>query len=416
MLTLAKAIAILAYTGAVTATPVPEAGASFSLESTEAHGTPVHQLEHIVNIKRRFGGDVHPELAEAANQFAAKRHATLAARQATGTVFGKSPDPWDTEFVYPIQIAGKTFRVFGTTSASDTWVYSSALPAKQAAGHAVYNINPAHKKAGNFSFGYDGANAQVEGDLYVEPITVGGITAKTTFGAATGAITEFTSDQSADGYLGLGPTEYTFLGDDIGTEKTWFVNALSQLAKPVFAVAHAKGRGVFEFGFINNNKINGAITWVDNVLEDYWAAYSFYGEGWSVGDQSAKTSPRKMNIHLNAGTDVSFTDPDIVREWYSKIPGAVTKRDQGYTIPCNSKPPDWTVVIAGRKFYTPGCQLISQPVDHAGKTCLGGLQNIGGGVDFHLFGTNFFKGKYVIHDFTNPKKVKLGFALQPGSR
>lgn len=218
-----------------------------------------------------------------------------------------------------------------------------------------------------------------------------------------------------DGFLGLGPTEYNFLGD-MGTENTWFVNALPQLAKPVFAVAHTKGHGVFEFGFINQKKISGAITWVDNVLEDYWAAYSFYGEGWSVGDQHAKTAPRKMNIHLNSGTDVSFTDPDIVKEWYSHIPGAVTKDEQGYTIPCNSKPPGWTVVIGGRKFFTPGCQLISQPVDDAGKICLGGLQNIGGGVDFHLFGTNFFKGKYVIHDFTNPKKVKLGFALQPSSK
>lgn len=143
MLTLAKAIAILAYTGAVTATPVPDgtlnqiptikktcaslantqlktAGASFTLESKEVHGAPMHQLEHIVNIKRSFGVEVHPKLAEAANQFAVKRHATLAARQATGTAFGKSPDPWDTMFVYPVQIAGKTFRLFGTTSSSDT--------------------------------------------------------------------------------------------------------------------------------------------------------------------------------------------------------------------------------------------------------------------------------------------------------
>lgn len=121
-----------------------------------------------------------------------------------------------------------------------------------------------------------------------------------------------------------------------------------------------------------------------------------------------------MNVHLNSGTDISFTDPDIVKEWYSHIPGAVTQEEQGYTIPCDSKPPGWTVVIGGRKFFTPGCQLISQPVDDAGKICLGGLQNIGGGVDFSLFGTNFFKGKYVIHDYADPKHIKLGFAMQPG--
>ncbi|EUC28524.1 hypothetical protein COCCADRAFT_9125 [Bipolaris zeicola 26-R-13] len=415
MLTLAKAIAILAYTSAVTATPVPDAGATFTLESREVDPAPLHQLEHIVNIKRKAGVEVHPKLAEAANQFAVKRHAELAAREATGTAYGKSPRSWDAAFIYPVQVAGKTFRLYGTTSVSDTWVYSSAMPKNQTSGHTLYDLNPAHKTPGNFTIGYDGANAQVAGDLYVEPITVGGITAKTTFGAATQAISDFTDDTDADGFLGLGPMEYNFLGD-LGTHKTWFREALPQLAKPVFSVVHTKGHGVFEFGFINTKKINGAITWVDNVLEDYWAAYSFYGDGWSVGDKNAKTSPRKMNIHLNSGTDVSFTDPDIVKEWYSKIPGAVTKDEQGYTIPCNSKPPGWTVVIGGRKFFTPGCQLISQPMDDEGKICLGGLQNIGGGVDFSLFGINFFKGKTIIHDFTNPKKVKLGFALQPGSQ
>ncbi|KAJ5062172.1 aspartic peptidase domain-containing protein [Bipolaris maydis] len=423
MLTLAKAIAILAYTGAVAATPVPDAntpfkiaGASFTLESREVHGAPMHQLEHIVDIKRRAGVEVHPKLAEAANQFAAKRHATLAARQATGTLYGKSPDPWDTSFIYPVQIAGKTFRLFGTTAASDLWVYSSAIPKNQTVGHTVYDLNPAHMKPGNFSIGYDGVNSQAFGNLYVEPITVGGITAKTTFGAATQAVEDFTNDKTVDGRFGLGPMEYNFLGETIGSIKTWFREALPQLAKPVFAVAHTKGHGVFDFGFINQKKISGPITWVDNFLEDYWEAYCFYAQGWAVGDQNAKTSARKMKIHLNSGTDVSFTDPDVVKAWYSRIPGAVTQDDQGYTIPCNSKPPGWTVVIGGRKFYTPGCQLISQPVDDDGKVCLGGLQNIGGGVDFHLFGTNFFKGKYVIHDFTNPNKVKLGFALQPGSK
>lgn len=245
-------------------------------------------------------------------------------------------------------------------------------------------------------------------------VTVGGVTAKTTFGAATSAIEDFTSDTNIDGIIGIGVKEYNGIGE-FGTENTWFDNARPLLAKPLFAVAHTKGHGVFEFGFINQKKISGPITWVDNKLEDAWAAYGFYADGFSLVNPDAKIRHRKMNIHLNAGTDVSFTDPDIVKEWYSRIPGAVTKEEQGYTIPCNSKPPGWTVVIGGRKFFTPGCQLISQPVDDDGKVCLGGLQNIGGGVHFSLFGTNFFKGKYIIHDYANPEQVKLGFAMQPGS-
>lgn len=70
-------------------------------------------------MKRSLGVEVHPELAEAAKQAAAKRNAHLVARKATGTAFGKSPDPWDTEFIYPVQIAGKTLHLFMTTSASE---------------------------------------------------------------------------------------------------------------------------------------------------------------------------------------------------------------------------------------------------------------------------------------------------------
>lgn len=62
---------------------------------------------------------MHPKLAEAAEQAAAKRDAHLAARQVTGTAFGKSPDSWDTEFIYPVQIAGRSFQLFMTTSASE---------------------------------------------------------------------------------------------------------------------------------------------------------------------------------------------------------------------------------------------------------------------------------------------------------
>ncbi|KAL6153970.1 hypothetical protein ACJQWK_01432 [Exserohilum turcicum] len=416
MLTYGKAMAILAFTGAVIAKPLPESGATFSLESNVVVRAPKHQLEHIVNIKRRLGVEVHPELAEAANKAAAKRNADLAARKVTGTASGRSPNPYDTEFVYPIRIGGTTFKVIMDTASSDTWVYSSAQPANQTVGHHIYQINPAHKKPGvNFTIGYDGASSQVEGDAYVEPITIGGITAKSTFGAASTAIADWTSDLSQDGVVGLGIPNFNQIGG-FGKEKTWFVDAIPMLDKPLFAVAHTKGHGVYDFGFINQKKISGPITWVWNRVERYWDAYGFLGDGFGIGDPSAQITKRKMKIHLEAGTDISFTDPDIVKAWYSLIPGAVTVVEQGYTIPCNSKPPGWTVTIRGRKFFTPGCALISQPVDDEGKNCLGGLQNIGGGVDFSLFGINFHKGKYIIQDYTDPNHIKLGFAMQPGSK
>lgn len=232
------------------------------------------------------------------------------------------------------------------------------------------------------------------------------------------------ADKHVDGLLGLGVHKYNSIGEfngkgfdfkDFTAYNTWFEDAIPVLEKPVFAIAHTIGRGGYDFGFIDHKKIAGSIAWVNNVLEDYWPAYSFFGQGVAIGDSNAKITPRKQHIDLNSETYISFTDTDVVNEWYSKIPGAVTENFQAFTIPCQSNPPGWTVVIAGKKFFTPGCQLIGEPVDKEGKTCLGGLQLIGGGVDFSLFGVNFMVGKYIIIDQTNNNQIKLGFAMRPDS-
>jgi aspergillopepsin I len=243
-------------------------------------------------------------------------------------------------------------------------------------------------------------------------VTLGGITAKQTFGASSGISDGTLSNKHMDGRMGLGNRTYNFIQPEI--ENTFFDNIKGQLAKPVFAYAEKKGGAIFDFGFFDKNKMTGPVAWVDHIWEEDWPAYRFFAEGFSL-DPNSKVTPRKMNIHLDSATSISFTDPDIVTEFYSHIPGAFfQKDDQIYVIPCNSKPPGWTVVIDGQKFYTPGCQLVSETYDAKAQMCVGGLQNIGGGVDFSLLGINWCKGKYIMHDFTNPHSVRLGFAKQPG--
>lgn len=213
--------------------------------------------------------------------------------------------------------------------------------------------------------------------------------------------------------IGLGLSDYNSIMPEI--EPNFFETIKPQLAKPVFAVAEKKGGAVFDFGFFDQKKMTGPVAWANNKWEEDWPAYRFFGEGFSLGN--SKVTARRQNIHLDTSTSLSYTDFDIVKDFYSRIPGASYDKEQQFsTLPCNSSPPDWTVVISGQKFTTPGSQLISQPIDDTGKVCLGGLQNIGGGVDFSLFGINFFKGKYVMHDFTNPNAIRLGFAMQAGAK
>ncbi|EUC31764.1 hypothetical protein COCCADRAFT_27562 [Bipolaris zeicola 26-R-13] len=425
MLSLAQATAILAFTGAAIASPAPEAdGTTFSLSPIPGSGSPKHGLNELIALRRRAGVEVHPKLIEAAESAGRRLHKARSAarstgRKVTGYSWGWSGDKWDTEYLYPVQIGGKngkTFRAKIGTAAADFWCHSSAQPPEQNIGYTYYEINPAHQKVGsNYSIGYDGAEiADSYGNAYVEDVTIGGVTTKQTIGAASGISQTFLSDKNMDCLIGLGNSTYNSIGPEY--ENNFFDNIKSQLAKPVFAYAEKKGGAVFDFGFFDPNQYTGKIAWTDNSPEEDWPAYAFYGDGFSLFDPQAKVTPRKMYIHLDASTTLSYTDPDIVTAWYEAVPGSKYDDDQQmHSIPCDSKPGGFTVVIAGQNFFTPGSQLVSIPLDNEGKMCLGGLQNIGGGVDFSLFGTTWLKNKYIMHNFANPNAVKIGFAMQPGA-
>ncbi|KAL7778427.1 hypothetical protein CFE70_007927 [Pyrenophora teres f. teres 0-1] len=106
-----------------------------------------------------------------------------------------------------------------------------------------------------------------------------------------------------------------------------------------------------------------------------------------------------MLIHLTTSSSISFTDPDIVADYWSQVTGSKFDDDQ-----------DMQVI--------PGKYMNLGFVDDDDKKyCYGGLQKIGGGVDFSLLGTNLFKDKYVLHDMNDEKKLRLGFAkLAPSKK
>lgn len=145
----------------------------FSLKPIPDSEIAASGLENLVNIRRRHGVDVHPDLVEAAQQDIRKRSANLVARKltrkVTGSTFGWADDQFDSQYLYPVKIAGKTLRASIGTAAADFWVYSSLQPKDQLKGHNYYDVNPAHLKVGsNYSIGYNGATADSEGLVYTE--------------------------------------------------------------------------------------------------------------------------------------------------------------------------------------------------------------------------------------------------------
>jgi len=239
-------------------------------------------------------------------------------------------------------------------------------------------------------------------------VTFGSLSTQQLFAAATNVSQGWLNDVDEDGIIGLG-----FKGANMitpGPQNTFFDNLRPQLAQPIFNTAfRTKAPGCIDFGFIDAKKVDGPITYVD-VLHDDWYAWGYVGDGFGIGTNPNITS-RKLNTHLDTATSLMFTQPDIVTDYWARVPDAHFNDDQqSYIYPCNAKIlPDITFTINGARQVVAGDAIRSSPISDDGKWCFGNLQNIGGGVDFGLFGIPFIKDKYIIHDMSVPNS-RLGFA------
>lgn len=193
-------------------------------------------------------------------------------------------------------------------------------------------------------------------------------------------------------------------------QNTFFDNIRNQLACPLFCTAlRTKAPGRFDFGFIDTGKTDGPITYAD-ALHDGWGVWAYVGDGFSIGTQPQITK-RDMHVHLDTATSISYTDPDIVAAYWSRVRGAHFDKDQqGYVYPCKAKNlPEITFTVHGARQIVAGDAMRFSAIDDDGVWCYAGLQNIGGGVDFSLFGINFIKDKYIVFDTSVPG-FRIGFA------
>ena len=136
----------------------------------------------------------------------------------------------------------------------------------------------------DISYG-DGSSAS--GNVYKDKVIVGGITVSSQAVEAAEKISSEFEQDTSDGLLGLG-------FDSINTvqptaQKTWFSNAQSQLAEPLFGVALKHGEpGVFDFGFTDSSKYTGSITYTDvDSSNGFW---EYPSTSYQVGGQTYDNS------------------------------------------------------------------------------------------------------------------------------
>jgi hypothetical protein len=275
-------------------------------------------------------------------------------------------------------------------------------------GHDYYKVDASKKIQGaswKISYG-DGSGAA--GSVYADKVTVGGVTATSqAVEAATSVSSQFQQDRDTDGLLGLAFSSINTVKPT--PQKTFFDTVKADLPEPVFA-ANLKyhAAGTYDFGYIDQAKYTGDITYVNvKTTNGFW---EFTADGYAVG--SGATTKSSFDAIADTGTTLAYLPTAIVTAYYKQVSGAKNSNsDGGYVFPCSTTPPDLSIVIGGVKQTIPGKYINYSPVTTGSSTCFGGVQT-NEGIGFSILGDIFLKSKYVIHE--SKSSPRIGFAEQAG--
>lgn len=154
------------------------------------------------------------------------------------------------EYLTPVQIGTppQTVMLDFDTGSSDLWVFSGNTPTAQSQGHQLYTSNKSSTattlQGAQWKITYgDGSGAS--GTVFQDVVSVGGVSVKSqAVEAATTVSGSFVQDTDTSGLLGLAM-------DKINTvtptqQKTFFSNAMKNLAMPLFTANLKQGKGETE--------------------------------------------------------------------------------------------------------------------------------------------------------------------------
>ncbi|KAJ5639370.1 Penicillopepsin-1 [Penicillium longicatenatum] len=341
------------------------------------------------------------QYARALTKFGATVPSNVQAAAVASGVATNTPSTDDEEYLTPVSVGGTTLQLDFDTGSSDLWVFSSELSASQRSGHSYYTPGSSASLMSGYTWDISyGDGSSASGNVYKDKVIVGGITVSSQAVEAAKKISSEFIEDTSDGLLGLG-------FDSINTvspraQKTWFSNAQSQLAKPLFGVALKHGEpGVFDFGFTDSSKYTGSLTYTDvDSSEGYW---SFSVDGWSAGSASGQG----FSGIADTGTTLLLLADDTVSSYYEQVDSAsYSYSEGGYVFDCSADLPDFSVTIGDYTATVSGSLINYASI--GGGSCIGGIQS-NSGIGFSIFGDIFLKSQYVVFDASGPQ---LGFAPQ----
>jgi hypothetical protein len=330
----------------------------------------------------------------------------------------------DLEYLTPVEIGDTTMQLDFDTGSSDLWVFSDRLPANLRTNHNYYltlppnntgavsppvtarRVTGVEKEGWSWKIQYgDGTGAS--GLVFADKVRVGGATATEQAVEVATAISAQFHQERSDGLLGLGFGRSNTIKPV--KQKTWFENVKPQLKEPLFTVALKKNAtGTYDFGFIDESKHDGPITYIPvNTTRGYW---EYTATGYQIGN----SPPVPMNFQsiADTGTTLLLLPPPIPRNYYAQVPGAKYEATEGgFVYPCSSAtslPPLTLFVGPNVKAVLPANVLDrGKSLTGSGK-CFGGLQS--GMPDLSIWGDVFMKSQFMVFKGTEPPM--LGFSQQ----
>ncbi|KAF3764385.1 hypothetical protein M406DRAFT_43159 [Cryphonectria parasitica EP155] len=329
------------------------------------------------------------------------------------------PQANDVEYLTPVQIGTppQTVMLDFDTGSSDLWVFTTQTPQQQSQGHQLYNPDSSSTASqvanAEFQIQYgDGSGAS--GTVFRDVVTVGGVSVQDqAVEGATMVTGSFTEDQATSGLLGLAMdsiNQVTDGGTTPNPQKTFFSNAMGNLAMPLFTANLKQGTtGNYNFGFVDESEFTGSVNFVAvNSSQGFW---QFAASGFAVGQGAATALPHQAIA--DTGTTLMLMPDEAVEAYYQQIPSAQNSQQQGGVVfNCNDTIPSFTAVISGYQAVVPGDIIKFAPVTgdstETSELCFGGIQS-NSGLGFAIYGDIFLKAQFTVFDGGN---MRIGFAAK----